>query len=96
MIADFRWSGEGRREAAHLAVVEGEAYRPVGQIRFGFAGKGLWDIVDRLRAGPAERGILPVPPTLCAEVKFFGHSHSGAIRNCVLPSISTTDATSAQ
>ena len=95
MIADFRGFGEGRLEAVHVAVVEGEAYRPVGQIRFGFAGKGLWDILDRLRAGSAERRILPVPPTLYAEVKFVGHNHSGAIRDCVLPSISTA-ATSVQ
>jgi hypothetical protein len=43
-----------------------------GQVRFGFAGKGLWRTLDRLRAGPPRKGIIPVQLGLTATVKFFG------------------------
>ena len=43
-----------------------------GQVRFGFAGKGLWGELDRLRAGPSRKGVVPVEPALRANIKFFG------------------------
>jgi len=64
--------GVGRLEA--LAVAAERAHGdlvPAGQVRFGLAGKGLWQALDR--AGPAERaGIVPVKPMLIATIKFFG------------------------
>lgn len=48
------------------------------------AGRGLWHRLDRLRAGPAHRGIIPVRPELVAEVKFFGRYQRGWIRDGVL------------
>jgi hypothetical protein len=43
------------------------ALRPAGQIRYGFAGKGLWEKLDRLRAGPSRKGIVPVRLGMFAE-----------------------------
>ena len=43
-----------------------------GQVRFGFTGKGLWAELDRLRAGPPRKGVVPVEPVLRANIKFFG------------------------
>ena len=43
-----------------------------GQVHFGFAGKGLWQVLDRLRTDPARKGFVPVKLGLMAEVKFFG------------------------
>jgi hypothetical protein len=35
-----------------------------GQVRFGFAGKGLWAILDELRAGSLDRtGVVPIEPS---------------------------------
>src|SRR5262249_21382309 len=69
-ITGFRELGEGRLEAIYVAGAE--TMRPAGQVRFGFAGKGLWHTLDRLRAGPAQKGYIPIRPGLLAEVKFFG------------------------
>jgi hypothetical protein len=52
-----------------------------GQVRFGFAGKGLWEVLDALRDGPADKGVIPVRPTLQTEIKFFGRHKGGAIRH---------------
>jgi hypothetical protein len=44
-----------------------------GQVRFGFAGKGLWAILDELRAGSLDRaGVVPIEPGLVVRVKYFG------------------------
>ena len=61
--------------------------RPAGQIRFGFAGKGLWSELDALRCGVAKRGVVPVSPALRAKVKFFGRYKRGAIRGGVILSL---------
>jgi hypothetical protein len=57
-----------------------------GQVRFGFAGKGLWlwDQLDRLRAGPPRKGVVPIEPMLQANIKFFGRHKGGFIRDGVL------------
>ena len=62
-----------------------------GQVRFGFAGKGLWHTLDRLREGlPTRRGFVPVRPELVAEVKYFGRYQRGFIRDGVLLSVGPT------
>jgi hypothetical protein len=61
--------------------------RPAGQIRFGFAGKGLWSELDALRSGPIRKGIVPVTPSLRAQVKFFGRYKRGFIRDGVIFSL---------
>ena len=57
-------SSPRRRRAGELA--------PIGQVRFRFAGKGLWAALDTIRARAAERGYVPVRPLLVATVNFFG------------------------
>jgi len=79
--------GVGRLEA--LALAEERApgdLVPAGQVRFGLAGKGLWQALDLIRAGPADRaGFVPVKPMLTATIKHFGRFKSGnAIRDGVL------------
>jgi bifunctional non-homologous end joining protein LigD len=87
VIVGFVELGDGRLDA--LAVAEeadaGEL-RPAGLVKFGFAGLGLWQALDVIRAGPAGRGgVIPVRPMLSAKVKFFGrYKTSGAIRDGVL------------
>jgi len=56
-------------------------------VRFGFAGKGLWTTLDVLRIGPAQKSVVPIPPVLRAEVKFFGRHKGGAIRDGVMLSL---------
>src|SRR5205814_4843528 len=71
-ITGFSELGEGRLEAIYVAEERGGELRSVGQVRFGFAGKGLWHELDRLRTGPPRKGIVPVRLGLVAEIKFFG------------------------
>jgi len=48
-----------------------------GQVRFGFAGKGLWHALAAMRASPRWRGgFIPVQPGLLAEVKYSAGSKS--------------------
>lgn len=91
VITGFQELDESRLEAVHVAAVDGDLLRPAGQVRFGFAGKGLWGVLDQLRAGPARGGVVPVHLRLVAEVKFFGRYNSGAIRDGVLLNISTAE-----
>ena len=46
---------EGRLEAIYLGEVLAGELRPVGQVRFGFGGKGLRHTLNRRRAGPRRR-----------------------------------------
>jgi hypothetical protein len=62
--------------------------RPAGQVRFGFAGKGLWHLLDELRSDPPRKGFVPVRPGLAATVKYFGRYKAGWIRDGVLLSLS--------
>ena len=68
-ITGFRELGEGRLEAIYVAEERDGVLRPAGQVRFGFAGKGLWHKMDRLRAGPARKGFIPVPSGVWLELK---------------------------
>ena len=39
-----------------------------GQVRFGFAGKGLWKMLDQLRLGSTDRlGIVRTEPVLVSK-----------------------------
>ena len=87
MITGFEELGECRLEAVYVAEEINGDLRPTGQIRFGFAGKGLWGELDALRSGPAHKGIIPVTRTLRARVKFFGRYKHGAIRDGVILSL---------
>ena len=87
-ITGFSELGAGRLEAIYVAEVLGDELRPVGQVRFGFAGKGLWPTLDGLRAGPRRRGgFIPVRLGLMAEIKFFGRHKGGYIRDGVILSV---------
>ena len=80
-ITGFSELGEGRLEAVYVAEERDGLLRPAGQVRFGFAGKGLWHELNRLRAGPPRRGFIPVRPGLLATVKYFGRYKAGWIRD---------------
>jgi bifunctional non-homologous end joining protein LigD len=71
-ITGFSELGGGRLEAVYVAEERDGVLHPAGQVRFGFAGKGLWHLLDKLRAGPAQKGFIPVQLGLVAEVKYFG------------------------
>jgi bifunctional non-homologous end joining protein LigD len=87
VITGFVELGDGRLDGIAVAE-EGPAggLEPRGIVKFGFAGKGLWEPLSAIRSGPPGRGgIVPVKPLLSATVKFFGrYKTSGAIRDGVL------------
>jgi len=63
----------------------GARRRPVGQVRTGFGGKGLWPALDALRAGPVRKGgHISVRLGLMAKVKYFGRFKGGYIRDGVI------------
>ena len=84
VITGFQELGEGRLEALFVAEERDGDLTYAGQVRFGFAGKGLWGELHRLRAGPPRKGVVPVAPVLRVEVKFFGRHKRGFIRDGVL------------
>jgi bifunctional non-homologous end joining protein LigD len=86
-ITGFSELGEGRLEAIYVAESRDGVLCPAGQVRFGFAGKGLWQVLDKLRVDPARKGFVPVKLGLFAEVKFFGRYKAGFIRDGVILSI---------
>ena len=80
-------SGTRRRlEALFVAEERDGDLAYAGQVRFGFAGKGLWSELDRLRAGPSRKGVVPIEPVLRANIKFFGR-RGRFIRDGVLLSL---------
>jgi len=87
VIVGFQELGEGRLEALHVAEERDGRFYPAGQVRFGFAGRGLWGDLDQRRTGPATSGIFPIAPVLPAEIKFFGRFKGGSIRDGVLLTI---------
>jgi len=88
VITGFHELGSGRLEALHVAEETEDGLNPVGQVRFGFASKGLWATLDQLRAGPTgQGGAVPIEPVLVAVVKYFGRHKGGALRDGVLLSI---------
>jgi bifunctional non-homologous end joining protein LigD len=89
-ITGFSELGEGRLDAVYIAEARDGVLCPAGQVRFGFAGKGLWHQLNQRRAGPAVRGFAPVWLGLVADIKFFGRHKGGSIRDGVI--LSVTDA----
>jgi len=87
MITGFQELGEGRLEAIHVAEEHDGRLYPAGQVRFGFAGRGLWGDLDGRRAGPATKGIVLIAPLMPAEIRFYGRYKGGSIRDDVLVSI---------
>jgi bifunctional non-homologous end joining protein LigD len=87
VITGFEELGEGRLEAVYVAEEIAGALKPAGQIRFGFAGKGLWVKLDALRSGPAHKRVVPVVPSSQARIKFFGRYKRGSIRDGVILSL---------
>lgn len=81
------FANAGRLEAVYLAEEHDGTLKPAGQARFGFAGKGLWHALDKLRAGPARKRVVPLQPGLVAQVKYFGRYKDGWVRDGVLLSI---------
>ncbi len=86
-ITGFEELGGGRLEAVYVAQEIAGKFASAGQVRFGFAGKGLWSELDALRSGPARKGVVPVNPTLRAKIKFFGRHKGGRIRDGVILSL---------
>jgi bifunctional non-homologous end joining protein LigD len=86
-ITGFSELGEGRLDAIYIAEARDGVLCPAGQVRFGFAGKGLWHVLDQRRAGVAEKGIVPVWLGLVADIKFFGRHKGGSIRDGVILSV---------
>lgn len=93
MITGFQELGEGRLEALRVAEEIGGTLVPAGQVRFGFAGKGLWGVLDQLRSGKPAKGIIPVRPLLMTEIKFYGRHKGGSIRDGVLLDLIDSRAT---
>jgi len=61
IITGFQELGPSRLEALYVVEETEGGLAPVGQVRFGFAGKGLWATLDALRVGCAERRGLLTP-----------------------------------
>jgi bifunctional non-homologous end joining protein LigD len=81
-ITGFKKLGDGRLDELRVSEEQDGVMRSVGHVRFGFAGKGLWDVLDVRQAGPARKGVIPIKP-LRAEVRFYGRHKGGAIRDGV-------------
>jgi bifunctional non-homologous end joining protein LigD len=87
VIVGFVELGDGRLDGLSVAeVTPAGDLVPRGIVKFGFAGMGLWQVLDTIRTGPPGRGgVVPVKPLLIATVKFFGRfKQGGAIRDGVL------------
>jgi bifunctional non-homologous end joining protein LigD len=87
VISGFVELAGSRLDAIAVAeMTEPGALVPRGLVKFGLAGKGLWEALDMIRAGPASRsGVVPVKPMLITTIRCFGrYKSSGAIRDGVL------------
>jgi bifunctional non-homologous end joining protein LigD len=84
-VTGFKELGPNRLEAIRVAEKQSGALVDAGEVRFGFAGKGLWRVLDPMRAGKASQdGVVPVRPELWLTVKYFGRHKGGAIRDGVV------------
>ena len=86
-ISGFSELGEGRLDAVYVAEARDGVLYPAGQVRFGFAGKGLWHLLDQRRAGIAEKGVVPVWLGLVTDIKLFGRHKGDSIRDGVILSV---------
>jgi len=76
----FVITGYIERDALAIAELRDGVLQPAGLVKFGLAGKGLWQRLDPPRIGPSARsGIVPVRPELVAGVRFFGRYRTGWI-----------------
>jgi hypothetical protein len=89
VITGFSELSGGRLEAVYVAEDRDGVLHPAGTVQFGFAGKGLWHTLDKLRGGPAQKGFTPVQLGPLAEVKFFGRYKAGWIRDGVVLAVRT-------
>jgi bifunctional non-homologous end joining protein LigD len=85
VVTGFNELAPLRLEALSVAEDRDGALVDAGELRFGFQGKGLWSVLDPLRAGTAGRdGVVPVRSEIKVKVKFFGRHKGGAIRDGVV------------
>jgi len=52
-ITGFKELGDGRLEELRVSEAHNGELRPAGNVQFGFAGKGLWEMLDARRSGVA-------------------------------------------
>src|SRR5438477_2774903 len=86
-ITGFSELGDGKLDAIYVAEARDGVLCPAGQVRFGFAGKGLWHLLDQRRVGIAEKGVVPVWLGLVADIKFFSRHKGDSIRDGVILSV---------
>ena len=86
-ITGFKELGEGRLEELRVSEAHNGELRPAGHVQFGFAGKGLWEMLDARRSGAARKGVVPINPHLIAEIRHYGRLRGWAIRDGVLLSV---------
>ena len=84
IVTGFKELGPNRLEAIRVAEKLSGALVAAGEVRFGFAGKRLWSVLDPLRTGSARDGVVPVKPELWLSVKYFGLHKGGTIRDGVV------------
>jgi bifunctional non-homologous end joining protein LigD len=58
-VTGFSELGGGRLDAVYVAEARDGILYPAGQVRFGFAGKGLSHLLNERRAEPARKSIVP-------------------------------------
>jgi bifunctional non-homologous end joining protein LigD len=75
----------GRLEALHVAELRAGELVPAGAVKFGL--RGVWSVLDEVRAGQAS-GTVPLRIPLKATVKYFGRSGGRYIRDAVLLDLS--------
>jgi hypothetical protein len=83
-ITGFSELGEGRLEAVYVAEERGGALRPAGQVRFGFAGKRLWHVLDRLRNLVGKLDLLEIKCHRCDRHGRVSLARLGAHDACTL------------
>jgi len=86
-ITGFKEIGEGRLEELRVSEMHNGELRPAGSVKFGFAGKGLWETLDARRSGDGRKGVVPIQPHLVVDVRFYGRLRGWAIRDGVLLSV---------
>jgi ATP-dependent DNA ligase len=84
VITGFQELGDGRLEALFVAEERNGNLAYAGQVRFGLAGKGLRDELDRLRAGPPRKGVVSIEPVLQATSSSLAATGGDFIRDGVL------------
>src|SRR5215469_1329710 len=74
----FVITGYIERDAVAVAEMKNGVLVPGGMVKFGLAGKDLWQRLDALRIGPSTRsGLVRVRPELVAAVRYFGRYRTG-------------------